>query len=417
MLWPVRRAHSAGSTPKCSQNEIPACRRSQGRLARPEAVPCACQDVLPCPRPGGAVRGSVHVVAGLVPEQPPGRRHAEPFDVRTEDAHELRRDKHRSGRGSRTALERVHLVHRTVARPVLSCGDDAARQVEHPPSGLGEVTLFEPEADDLRGPHGRAVHAAEERLKVRTASALLGNRREEPGDLGRMGDGSRVHLSGHYFYVLADGGAVNFLHGAAVGSYIHLVQAEILAATAALSHDQFGPEYMKWRHSSVTSSPGAGSTTSRCDSVPPSTQHIRTGADAYLSRYPHEYDGLTPLFTVLLGDDDPTSRETFPAHVTCSIILLDIDVHAIDETPSKGEPAHQHVVFRWIFRLCSGARIHLAVRGSGRLRMAPFRPGRLAHDPSRTRPSSLISALIRPQGGLSWPPPQPHSRKHRAVGT
>ncbi|MET8074453.1 adenosylhomocysteinase, partial [Streptomyces sp. NPDC005271] len=37
------------------------------------------------------------------------------------------------------------------------------------------------------------------------------------------------------------GGAVNFVHGAAVGSYIHLVQAEILAATAALSRDHFEP--------------------------------------------------------------------------------------------------------------------------------------------------------------------------------
>ncbi|MFH9071352.1 adenosylhomocysteinase [Streptomyces alboflavus] len=46
---------------------------------------------------------------------------------------------------------------------------------------------------------------------------------------------TRYEVTGHYFYVLADGGAVNFVHGAAVGSYIHLVQAEILAATAALS--------------------------------------------------------------------------------------------------------------------------------------------------------------------------------------
>ncbi|MFG2539330.1 hypothetical protein ACGFU4_29250 [Streptomyces sp. NPDC048511] len=34
---------------------------------------------------------------------------------------------------------------------------------------------------------------------------------------------------------VADGGAVNWVHAAA-GTYIHLVQAEILAATAALSH-------------------------------------------------------------------------------------------------------------------------------------------------------------------------------------
>ncbi|MEU8495285.1 adenosylhomocysteinase [Streptomyces sp. NPDC006656] len=50
---------------------------------------------------------------------------------------------------------------------------------------------------------------------------------------------TRYEITGHYFYVLADGGAVNFVHGAAVGTYIHLVQAEILAATAALSQDRF----------------------------------------------------------------------------------------------------------------------------------------------------------------------------------
>lgn len=52
---------------------------------------------------------------------------------------------------------------------------------------------------------------------------------------------TRYEVTGHYFYVLADGGAVNFVHGAAVGSYIHLVQAEILAATAALSQGGHTP--------------------------------------------------------------------------------------------------------------------------------------------------------------------------------
>ncbi|MGH3928790.1 MAG: hypothetical protein ACRDTF_02285, partial [Pseudonocardiaceae bacterium] len=41
--------------------------------------------------------------------------------------------------------------------------------------------------------------------------------------------------TGHYFYMLADGNAVNFLHGASVGTFIFLVQAEILAALASLA--------------------------------------------------------------------------------------------------------------------------------------------------------------------------------------
>jgi adenosylhomocysteinase len=51
---------------------------------------------------------------------------------------------------------------------------------------------------------------------------------------------SRAHVTryarvGHYFYVLADGNAVNFLHGASVGAFIFLVQAEILSALSLLA--------------------------------------------------------------------------------------------------------------------------------------------------------------------------------------
>ncbi|GAA4638654.1 hypothetical protein GCM10023196_097250 [Actinoallomurus vinaceus] len=46
---------------------------------------------------------------------------------------------------------------------------------------------------------------------------------------------TRYARTGHYFYVLADGNAVNFLHGASVGAFIFLVQAEILAALGSLA--------------------------------------------------------------------------------------------------------------------------------------------------------------------------------------
>lgn len=45
---------------------------------------------------------------------------------------------------------------------------------------------------------------------------------------------TRYQTTGHYFYLMNDGNAVNFLHGAAVGPFIFLVQAEILAGTARL---------------------------------------------------------------------------------------------------------------------------------------------------------------------------------------
>ena len=146
--------------------------------------------------------------------------------------------------------------------------------------------------------------------------------------------------------------------------------------------------------------------------VPPSAHHIRAIAEAYLLRNPGERDGLSALFEALAASDDPTSRKTLPAHVTCSAIVvdrsrrvlhiahkatgrllapgghnepedqdlrsaalrelheevgipahavvpfwgyeelpLDINVHAIDASPSKGESAHQHIDFRWLFIL------------------------------------------------------------------
>jgi adenosylhomocysteinase len=51
----------------------------------------------------------------------------------------------------------------------------------------------------------------------------------------------RYARTGHYFYVLADGNAVNFLHGACVGAFIFLVQAEILAALACLTAGGWAP--------------------------------------------------------------------------------------------------------------------------------------------------------------------------------
>ncbi|MGI5479310.1 NUDIX hydrolase [Streptomyces lavendofoliae] len=146
--------------------------------------------------------------------------------------------------------------------------------------------------------------------------------------------------------------------------------------------------------------------------MPPSPDHIRATVDAYLTRYPSERHALAALFDALASEDDPTSRKTFPTHVTCSAIVidgssrvlhiqhnatgkalapgghnepgdqdlpgaalrelfeetgiphdavapfpgfetvpLDIDVHHIAANPAKGEPAHQHVDFRWVFHL------------------------------------------------------------------
>lgn len=46
---------------------------------------------------------------------------------------------------------------------------------------------------------------------------------------------TRYQTTGHYFYLLNGGNAVNFLHGASVGPFIFLVQAEILAGIRMLA--------------------------------------------------------------------------------------------------------------------------------------------------------------------------------------
>lgn len=146
--------------------------------------------------------------------------------------------------------------------------------------------------------------------------------------------------------------------------------------------------------------------------MPPSPHHIHATAQAYLRRHPGEQQLLAPLFAALAGTQDPVHRKTFPAHVTCSAIVLDaadrvlhihhnasgkylapgghiepgdqdlmqaalrelceeagipehavtplpgfetvpldIDVHDVDANPAKEEPAHRHIDFRFIFRL------------------------------------------------------------------
>jgi adenosylhomocysteinase len=46
---------------------------------------------------------------------------------------------------------------------------------------------------------------------------------------------TRFATAGHYFFMLNKGNAVNFIHGAVVGSFIYLVQGEIIEAMAQLA--------------------------------------------------------------------------------------------------------------------------------------------------------------------------------------
>jgi 8-oxo-dGTP pyrophosphatase MutT (NUDIX family) len=145
--------------------------------------------------------------------------------------------------------------------------------------------------------------------------------------------------------------------------------------------------------------------------VPLSRSRIRTTAEAYLARHPHEQESLAGLMSLLDGAADPADRATFPGHVTCSAVVIDreqrvlhirhrstglllnpgghiekdrtllaaalrevceetglrpgdlcltpqllgapidIDIHNIDAEPAKGEAAHQHFDLRFAFYL------------------------------------------------------------------
>ncbi|WP_369356122.1 adenosylhomocysteinase [Streptomyces sp. cg2] len=52
---------------------------------------------------------------------------------------------------------------------------------------------------------------------------------------------TRYRTTGHYFYLANGGNAVNFIHGASVGPFIFLVQAEILAAIRMLTREDLAP--------------------------------------------------------------------------------------------------------------------------------------------------------------------------------
>ncbi|TXS44270.1 NUDIX domain-containing protein [Streptomyces sp. t39] len=144
----------------------------------------------------------------------------------------------------------------------------------------------------------------------------------------------------------------------------------------------------------------------------PSSSSIRKTVEAYLGRHPGEHDALAGLLAALDRPADVTARATLPAHVTCSASVIDrqgrvlhirhratglmltpgghiephdrtllaaalrevgeevgivpgalcltrqmlgspidIDIHDIAAASSRGEPAHRHYDFRYVFYL------------------------------------------------------------------
>ncbi|MFI9042079.1 NUDIX domain-containing protein [Streptomyces sp. NPDC053726] len=155
--------------------------------------------------------------------------------------------------------------------------------------------------------------------------------------------------------------------------------------------------------------------------MPPARSDIRNLLKEYLEHHPAEREQLEPLVAALDSEAEPTSRATLPGHITCSAAVIDrdrrvlhighkasrkllapghveddrtlltaalrevceetglrpadlcltpqvlgapidIDVHDIDANPTKGEPAHQHIGFRFAFYLVTGQPPLLALQ-------------------------------------------------------
>lgn len=99
----------------------------------------------------------------------------------------------------------------------------------------GAISLRSEDFSTLRnGAYVATVTSSEDELDLAALPAVY--------QRNRVGDHiTRYQTTGHYFYLLNGGNAVNFLHGASVGPFIFLVQAEILAAIRMLTRGGLDP--------------------------------------------------------------------------------------------------------------------------------------------------------------------------------
>ncbi|WP_026085623.1 adenosylhomocysteinase [Streptomyces viridosporus] len=142
-------------------------------------------------------------------------------------------------KGVRVTVHDIDPVRRTQA---LSQGFSVARSLEAGLEGAGLV-LCASGALSLRGDDfGRLRNGAYVATVTSSEDELELAGLNEVYERTRVGEHiTRYLTTGHYFYLLNGGNAVNFLHGASVGPFIFLVQAEILAASAALARGGLDP--------------------------------------------------------------------------------------------------------------------------------------------------------------------------------
>jgi adenosylhomocysteinase len=106
---------------------------------------------------------------------------------------------------------------------------DALRDADLVICATGNLALRRADFRALRnGAHVASVTSSDDELELLSLDGSY-NRTLLPHGT------TRFSTEDHHFHVLNDGNAVNFLHGAEVGNYIHLVQAEILAAASLIT--------------------------------------------------------------------------------------------------------------------------------------------------------------------------------------
>ncbi|MFB7947987.1 NUDIX domain-containing protein [Kitasatospora phosalacinea] len=184
--------------------------------------------------------------------------------------------------------------------------------------------------------------------------------------------------------------------------------------------------------------------------MPATPAEIAATTLAYLQRHPGERARLQPLLDLLATAPEPTSRATLPAHVTCSGVVVDrdlrvlhihhratglvlcpgghgepadgsllatavrevaeevgippralcltpelldapvdIDVNEIDANPDKGEGAHRHYDFRFVFYLADSELSPVSLQGA-EVTGAEWRP--LAETSSPELRAKLLAA-------------------------
>ena len=114
-------------------------------------------------------------------------------------------------------------------------------------------------ADDFRhipnGAYVGTVTSSDDELELEALDGLYA--REQVAE-----HVTRYSATGHYFYLLNDGEAVNFIHGACVGPFISLCRVRSWPASPCLPASRTTPACTRYRPMSVNSSRPPGCTTS-----------------------------------------------------------------------------------------------------------------------------------------------------------